>query len=68
MDDEAVPVKVLAFLQEKTGEQNCGSLIADAPGEDLSRCAFPGHAGCYSHTLKTKSFHGVWAEMYMHAR
>jgi hypothetical protein len=61
MDDDAILAAVLAFLQEKTGEHYCGSPIAEAPGEGISRSAFPRNTGCDSHTLRMKSFHGVWA-------
>jgi len=37
MDYDATLSAVLAFLQEKTGEQYCGSYIAEAPGEGISR-------------------------------
>jgi hypothetical protein len=61
MDDEVLLAAVLAFPQEKTGELSCGSPIAEAPGEALSRCAFLCHTGGDSHTLRMKSVHGIRA-------
>ena len=61
MDDEAILAVVLCFLQAKTGEHSCGSPIAEAPAEALSRCAFLCHTGGDSHTLRMKSVHGIRA-------